>query len=357
MAGGMFSAEIFAAILTGLAVFLAILAMLAPADHDRKYVARLKAVSRERGKLREERSKSLSARSDGQLRRKRPGLFARMIQRRTRNSRQKDEELAVELRIAGFRNQGAEAVFLFFRIVTPIICALLCLLALALFNQRNMTGSSILAFMIAAAALGYSLPRLIVGKLIERRQRRIMRAFPDALDLLLICVQSGLSVEASLGRVTEDIAAQSVELAEELVLTMAELSYLPIRWRAYANLGDRIGHPSVKLITAALVQAEKHGTSISQALASAANDGREARMAEAEFRAAALPPKLAIPLVAFFLPVLLTMILAPAVIEAGRALKKQSDQIIERTSELPGPHRPDAPSNPVSRMRLEPQRP
>jgi tight adherence protein C len=132
--------------------------------------------------------------------------------------------------------------------------------------------------------------------------------------------------------VTEDISAQSVELAEELGLTMAELSYLPIRWRAYSNLGERIGHPSVKLITAALVQAEKHGTSISQALNSTASAGREARIAEAEFRAAALPPKLAVPLVAFFLPVLLTVILAPAVIEAGRALKQQSQQIIERSS-------------------------
>lgn len=332
MAGSMFSAEIFAATLTGLAVFLAIFAMLTPADHDRKYAARLKAVSRERGKLREERLKNLAARPQSQLRRKQPGFFARMIQRKTRDSRQKDEELAAELRMAGFRSQSAEAVFLFFRMVTPIVCALLCLITLALFKPHNMTGLSALAFMIASAALGYSLPRLIVGRLIERRQRRIMRAFPDALDLLLICVQSGLSVEASLGRVTEDIAAQSVELAEELGLTMAELSYLPIRWRAYANLGDRIGHPSVKLITAALVQAEKHGTSISQALASAASAGREARIAEAEFRAAALPPKLAVPLVAFFLPVLLMIILAPAAIEAGRALKKQSNQIIEQNS-------------------------
>lgn len=349
MVGGMINAEIFAAILTGLAVFMAMLAILAPADHDRKYLARLKAVSRERGKLREERLKSLAAKPEGQLRRKQPGFFARMIQRKMRDNRQKDEDLATELRMAGFRSQGAEAVFLFFRMVTPIACALLCLITLVLFTPQSISGLSALALTIAAAALGYSLPRLIVGKLIGRRQRRIMSAFPDALDLLLICVQSGLSVEASLGRVTEDIATQSVELAEELGLTMAELSYLPIRWRAYANLGDRIGHPSVKLITAALVQAEKHGTSIGQALNSAATAGREARIAEAEFRAAALPPKLAVPLVAFFLPVLLSVILAPAVIEAGRALKQQSDQIIERTSKRPATHQPDALSSPIPR--------
>jgi tight adherence protein C len=332
MNADMFSAEIYAAILTGLAVFFALLALLAPAAQDRKYLARLKAVSRERGKLRDERLRSLAARPESQLRRKQAGLFARMIKRGTSDNARKDADLIVELRMAGFRGQGAEAVFLFLRMAAPIAFALLSLMAFTLYNPQNMTGSAAATFIVASAALGYALPRLVVGKLIERRQRRIMRAFPDALDLLLICVHSGLSVEASLGRVTEDIAAQSVELAEELGLTMAELSYLPLRWRAYANLGERIGHPSVKLITAALVQAEKHGTSISQALNSAASAGREARIAEAEFRAAALPPKLAVPLVAFFLPVLLTVILAPAVIEAGRALKKQSDQIIERSS-------------------------
>jgi tight adherence protein C len=332
MTGGMINADMFAAILTGLAVFLVILAVLSPAGHDRQYAARVRAVSRERGKLRDERLKSLAARQENQLRRKQPGFFARLIRRGTGDSGHKSDAIISELRMAGFRGQSTEALFLFFRMATPVLFALVCLVVLAALGPRAMTGSSVLALTIGAAAFGYSLPRLVVGKLIERRQRRIMRAFPDALDLLLICVQSGLSVEASLGRVTEDISAQSVELAEELGLTMAELSYLPIRWRAYSNLGERIGHPSVKLITAALVQAEKHGTSISQALNSTASAAREARIAEAEFRAAALPPKLAVPLVAFFLPVLLTVILAPAVIEAGRALKQQSQQIIERSS-------------------------
>lgn len=332
MAAGTINADMFAAILTGLAVFLGILAVFSPAGHDRQYAARLKAVARERGKLRDERLKSLASRQESQLRRKQPGFFARLIRRGTGDGAHKSDEIISELRMAGFRGQSAEALFLFFRMGTPVLSALVCLVVLATLGLRNISGTSALALTIGAAAFGYSLPRLVVGKLIERRQRRIMRAFPDALDLLLICVQSGLSVEASLGRVTDDISAQSVELAEELGLTMAELSYLPIRWRAYSNLGERIGHPSVKLITAALVQAEKHGTSISQALNSTASAAREARIAEAEFRAAALPPKLAVPLVAFFLPVLLTVILAPAVIEAGRALKQQSQQIIERNS-------------------------
>ncbi len=208
--------------------------------------------------------------------------------------------------------------------------------------------SSALAICVAAAAVGYSLPRLVLDRLIARRQRTILRAFPDALDLLLICVQSGMSVEAALARVTKDISPQSIELAEELSLTMAELSYLPVRWRAYANLGERIGLPAVRLITSALVQAERYGTSIGQALAAAARDGREARIAEAERKAAALPPKLAVPLVAFFLPVLLTIILAPALMQANEALHKDGAGFIAKDLGQGSKHRPTAPSSPTA---------
>ncbi|MBX2805261.1 MAG: type II secretion system F family protein [Hyphomicrobiales bacterium] len=328
-----------------MAVFCAVYTLLAPYGRSGRYAARLKAVSRVRTGSRDETLKSLAGKPESPLRRKQANCFTRMIGGGKTDKDNKDIELIVELRMAGFRNHGAEAVFLFYRMACPVAFALLCLTAIALFDPKDMSASLVMTLTAASAALGYVLPRLIIRKLIERRQHRIMRAFPDALDLLLICVQSGLSVEAALGRVTEDIAAQSVELAEELGLTMAELSYLPIRWRAYANLGERIGHPAVKLITAALVQAERHGTSISQALNSAAHAGREARIAEAEFRAAALPPKLAVPLVVFFLPILLTVILAPAVIEAGRVLTKQSDHINERSSMPPETHRPHAASS------------
>jgi tight adherence protein C len=204
--------------------------------------------------------------------------------------------------------------------ICPLVLVLAALAILRLFGAAG--GSlSLPVVCLAAAGIGYVLPRLVLDRLVARRQKVIMRAFPDALDLLLICVQSGMSVEAALARVTRDISAQCIELAEEFSLTMAELSYLPVRWRAYANLGDRIGVTAVKLITTALVQAERHGTSIGQALTAAAREGREARIVEAERKAASLPPKLSVPLVVFFLPVLLTVILAPALMRASDSLK------------------------------------
>ena len=337
-----FSPEMMAALLTGAAVFMAMLALMMPVDQDKKFRMRLSGVAREKRKLRDGRLKDLSARTQPQLRRKQPGLFAQTLQRSTHDNGQKDEKLILDLRMAGFRSPGAEAVFVFLRMAVPVLFALIGFALLMLYRPHSLVGGEGFLFIISAAAFGYSSPRLILARLIARRQRRIMRAFPDALDLLLICVQSGLSVEAAMGRVTNDISTQSIELAEELGLTMAELSYLPVRWRAYANLGERIGVPSVKLITAALLQAERHGTSIGQALNSAAAAGRETRIMEAEYKAASLPPRLAIPLVVFFLPVLLTIILGPAIIRGGHALKSQSDQVIERTQAVPKTHRPDA---------------
>jgi tight adherence protein C len=132
--------------------------------------------------------------------------------------------------------------------------------------------------------------------------------------MLLICVQSGMSVEAAFGRVSKEIAGQSVELAEELSLTTAELSYLQDRRQAFENLGKRTGITGVKAVTTALIQAERYGTPVGQALRVMAKENRDIRQSEAEKKAAALPPKLTVPMIVFFLPVLFIVILGPAAI-------------------------------------------
>ncbi len=142
-----------------------------------------------------------------------------------------------------------------------------------------------------------------------------MQAFPDALDLMLICVESGMSIEAAFNRVAMEVGTQSVELAEELGLTTAELSYLPDRRTAFANLATRCGHSGVKAVAAALIQSEKYGTPMGQALRVTAQENREMRMSEAEKKAAALPAKLTVPMIVFFLPALFVVILGPAVIQ------------------------------------------
>jgi tight adherence protein C len=168
---------------------------------------------------------------------------------------------------------------------------------------------------LAAAYGGMQVPFFFLKNRIAKRQLSIKRAFPDALDLLLICVESGMSIEAAFRRVSTEVGTQSIALAEELTLTTAELSYLPERRLAYENLGIRTGLEPVKSITTALIQAERYGTPLGQALRVLSQESRDQRMIEAEKKAAALPPKLTVPMILFFLPVLFVVIMTPALIQ------------------------------------------
>jgi tight adherence protein C len=132
---------------------------------------------------------------------------------------------------------------------------------------------------------------------------------------MLICVESGMSVEAAFRKVSQEIGSQSIALAEELSLTTAELSYLQDRRVAYENLGKRTGLPGVRAVVTALVQAERYGTPLGQAMRVMAQENRDLRMQAAEKMAAALPPKLTVPMIVFFLPVLFVVILGPAAIK------------------------------------------
>jgi tight adherence protein C len=150
---------------------------------------------------------------------------------------------------------------------------------------------------------------------IQKRQLSIKRAFPDTLDLLLICVESGMSVEAAFKKVSEQVGSQSIALAEELTLTTAELSYLPDRRMAYENLAKRTDLDGVKSVCMGLQQAERYGTPLATMLRVMAQENRDLRMSEAEKKAAGLPPKLTVPMIVFFLPVLFVVILGPAAIK------------------------------------------
>jgi tight adherence protein C len=216
---------------------------------------------------------------------------------------------------AGYRGQGPLVTFMFFRFLLPPLlwtCAYIYLFGLA-----NLTWpwTAKLAAGFLAGVLGYYVPDIFVSNRIQARRDSIMRAFPDALDLLLICVESGMSIEAAFNRVSAEVGTQSVELAEELGLTTAELSYLPDRKMAFQNLAERCGHSGVKAVAAALIQSEKYGTPMGQALRVTAQENREMRMAEAERKAHALPAKLTVPMIVFFLPCLFVVILGPAIIK------------------------------------------
>ena len=223
------------------------------------------------------------------------------------------EELKSKLKMAGLRGQAPLYAYVFFRLIMPPIVGLAALAYLFVFeNPEEYTPFMKVVISGGAAFAGYYLPNMFIENLVQRRRQSLKDSFPDALDMLLICVQSGMSVEAAFGRVAKEVGTQSIELAEEFSLTTAELAYLPDRKLAYENLGNRSGLDAIKATTTALVQAESYGTPIGQALRVMAKENRDLRMTEAERKAAALPPKLTVPMIVFFLPVLFVVILGPA---------------------------------------------
>jgi tight adherence protein C len=225
-----------------------------------------------------------------------------------------DEKTVDALAMAGYRGQGPLTTYLFLRFVTPFVLFLLGFgyLSLTIFADRPLWMNAVYALFVGL--LGAYLPVLLLKNRTIKRQQSIRKAWPDALDLMLLCVEAGMSVEHAFKRVAREIGIQSPALAEELTLTTAELNFLEDRTRAYDNLGKRTGIDNVKSVMTSLIQADRYGTSVGQSLRVMAEEGRESRMMDAEKKAAALPPKLTVPLILFILPVLFIVIISPALI-------------------------------------------
>ena len=225
-----------------------------------------------------------------------------------------DENTVNQLAMAGYRGQGPMTTFLFLRFVTPIVLFFLGFgyLAFIMMPTSPLYMSGLYA--LAVGLVGAYLPILLLKNRIIKRQQSIRRAWSDCLDLLLLCVEAGMSIEVAFKRVAKEMGEQSPALAEELTLTTAELAFLEDRSRAYDNLGKRTGLDGVKAVMTALIQSDRYGTAVGTALRVMAEEGREQRMMDAEKKAASLPPKLTVPLIVFFLPVLFIVIISPALI-------------------------------------------
>jgi tight adherence protein C len=226
-----------------------------------------------------------------------------------------DDNTIDALARAGYRGQAVVTTYLFSRFITPfaLFALTFAYLALTVMKDSPLYMSAIYALFLGL--VGAYLPILFLRNQTQKRQLSIKRAWPDALDLMLLCVESGMSIEHAFKRVSKEIGMASVPLAEELTLATAELSFLEDRTRAYDNLGRRTGLDNVKSVMQALIQAERYGTSVGTSLRVMAEEGRETRMMDAEKKAAALPPKLTVPLIVFFLPVLFIVIISPAIIK------------------------------------------
>jgi len=303
-------ASVFAAIAAMATVITLAMPLLARNDLNK----RMTAVSVEREKIRQRERERLARGDKVQLRRTPKEYMKRVVDQFNLNKWVGQEEAREKLVQAGYRGQAPYVTYLFFRLVSPVIAFVVSLVYLFFILEMNRPAMVKIGMALFAAFCGMQLPWLFLKNKIGKRQLSIRRAFPDALDLLLICVESGMSIEAAFRKVSQEIGSQSIPLAEELTLTTAELSYLQDRKVAYENLARRTDLEGVKAVCVALQQSERYGTPLGQTLRVMAQENRDMRMSEAEKKAAALPPKLTVPMILFFLPVLFIVILGPAAI-------------------------------------------
>lgn len=277
------------------------------------FAKRVKSVSNERERMRQrERAKNVAPKG---LRQESNAYMRDIVERYSLATWLNTENVKDRLACAGYRGPQAEIAFLFFRAASPIVFLLCALLYFNLLGDPETDLVTEIGISVAVLYAGVKAPEVFLRNATVKRQQAMRRAFPDALDLMLICVESGMSIEMAFRKVGQEIGVQSTALAEEFALATAELNYLPDRRSAYNNLATRTGLPAVKQVATVLVQAEKYGTPLGQALRVTAQESRDARMIEAERIAASLPPKLTVPMIVFFLPVLMLVVMAPAGIQ------------------------------------------
>jgi tight adherence protein C len=278
---------------------------------------RMKAVASERERIRQRERERLNSGQKVSLRQTPRQLVSKVVEDFNLGKWLAQEAARNKLTMAGYRGHAPYVTFLFFRLVTPIVMLIGSVLYVFVISHMEKSLPVKVGMCLGAAYLGLQAPMLFLRNAISKRQLSIKRAFPDALDLLLICIESGMSIETAFRRVSLEIATQSVALSEEFTLTTAELSYLQDRKVAYENLAKRTGLEGVKSVCLALQQSERYGTPLGQSLRVMAQENRDMRMNEAEKKAAALPPKLTVPMILFFLPVLFVVILGPTGIKVA----------------------------------------
>ncbi|HEY0598961.1 type II secretion system F family protein [Brevundimonas sp.] len=308
----------------GVLVFATVMTLLSSFSGGAKLEGRMKAVAVRREELKRRSRQAIAAQGSGpqHLRHTDEGFKKRVVERLNLTKLLEDPKVADKMAQAGYRGPKPLTTFYFFRFSMPFVMLALAALYVFVLNDFGLTVMVRLTICMFAAVIGFYGPNIFLANRISKRRTSIMQAFPDALDLLLICVEAGMSIEAAIQKVSQEIGGSSIDLAEEMTLLSAELSYLPDRRMAYEGLAKRTNHPGVKSVATAMTQAETYGTPLGSALRTMAKENREMRLSAAEKKAAALPAKLTVPMILFFLPVLFIVILTPAIISIQDTMAK-----------------------------------
>jgi tight adherence protein C len=302
-----------------IAAFASVMAVASMFMQNDKFAARRKAVALKRDELQIQQREGYSSRRRLQPTRSESAM-RNVIKQLRLGDMLEQKELKRRMIQAGWRNSSAPVTFTFVRLALPIGMGVLAFFYIvSLFPEGSMTMKAVSA--LIGAAFGWLLPTIFLKNAVNKRQKILTRALPDALDLMVICVESGMSIEAAFNKVSEEMSESAPLMAEEIGMTAAELAYLGDRRASYENLAERTGLPTFRSLTTTLLQSEKYGTPIATGLRVIAQENRDARLNAAEKKAAALPAQLTVPMIIFFLPVLFIVIAGPAGIQVADLMK------------------------------------
>ena len=294
-------------------VFFAVMTLGRSVTSGDELNKRMKAVATRREELRRISRQSVG-KETASIRRQDSSPFRAIVEKLNLRTLLEDPKVVDKLAMAGYRGPKPVSTFYFFRMAMPFVLGAIAGFYLFVMHITSWPLQVRVLATVGAFVAGYYAPNMYISNKAAKRRESIISSFPDALDLMLICVEAGMSIEAALQKVAGEIGTNSIELAEELSLLVAELSYLPERRMAYEGLTRRINHPGIKSVCTAMIQAEKYGTPLGTALRVMAKENRELRLSAAEKKAAALPAQLTVPMILFFLPVLFLIILGPVIL-------------------------------------------
>jgi tight adherence protein C len=311
--------EMIITILASLAAFGTVIAIASPFFDGDKLKSRMKLVTDERDKLKQQMRAQATAAPTKLRDKAKRGVYAQLVEAMNLRKLFEAETSRDRLRRAGFRTENNLMTYLALRMIIPIVLSILIFVYTSTVYAEKVPPNMRIVASIIGLIVGFYSPNVMLSNLTTKRQASIKKAWSDALDLLLICVESGMALEPAMQRVAKEIGSQSIPLAEEMTLTVAELSFLQDRKKALDNLSKRTGLETVKSVVTSLIQSEKYGTPLGSALRVLAQENRNERMSEAERKAAALPPKLTVPMILFFLPVIFVVILGPSIITVTNA--------------------------------------
>lgn len=225
------------------------------------------------------------------------------------------EKVALNLARAGWRGNDHKIRYLFFKMVLPFAFGGVALFLTIALNFGDLDDTGKLLATMGAVVLGFYFPEIVIKNAAQKRRIAIRKAMPDALDLMVICSEAGLSLDATMVRVAEEVESAAPEIADEFGLASLELGFLQERAQALRNLADRVELPAMRGMVNTLMQSEKYGTPLAHSLRVLSKESRDERMMRAEEKAARLPALMTVPMILFILPPLFIVLIGPAILD------------------------------------------